>query len=166
MTTRLSSTDVKPHYLVIGLGDTGLSCVRFLRAQDAQVSVMDTRAAPPALATLQQSFPEVVVTLGGLDKDLILHSTTLVLSPGIDPRCIEIAAARAKGIEIIGDIELFARHATAPIIAITGSNGKSTVTTLLADMAIASGKQVAVGGNLGLPALDLLAAPIPDFYSS
>lgn len=164
MTTTLSTTDLKQDYLVIGLGDTGLSCVRFLRAQGAQVSVMDTRKAPPALATLQQAFPEVVVTLGGLDKEVILHSTILVLSPGIDPRCVEIAAARAKGIEIIGDIELFARHAIAPIIAITGSNGKSTVTTLLADMAVASDKQVAVGGNLGLPALDLLAAPTPDFY--
>ncbi len=162
MTQRLST--IQTHYLVIGLGDTGLSCVRFLRAQGESVSVMDTRDAPPALTMLQQLFPEVAVSLGGLEGDLIQQCTTLVLSPGVDPRQAEIVAARIAGIDIVGDIELFARHAKAPIVAITGSNGKSTVTTLLADMARAAGKQLAVGGNLGVPALDLLSEPTPDFY--
>lgn len=164
MTNTLSNTPTQTDYLVIGLGDTGLSCVRFLRARGEQVSVMDTREVPPSLTLLQQEFPEVAVSLGGLDVTAIQQCDVLVLSPGVDPRQAEIVVARASNIEVVGDIELFARYAKTPIVAITGSNGKSTVTTLLAEMAIAAGKQVAVGGNLGVPALDLLQEDAPDFY--
>jgi len=150
--------------LIIGLGLTGLSCAKFLVKHDIDVAVMDTRELPPALAELQQDFPEVVVKTGSLDIEWMKQADMIVLSPGVDPRLPEIVAAKEAGVEMVGDIELFARYANAPIVAITGSNGKSTVTTLLADMAKEAGKNIAVGGNLGTPALDLIAEIEPDFY--
>ena len=102
---------------------------------------MDTRDNPPALATLQTELPEVLVQTGGLISDWMQRSDTIVLSPCIDPRLPEIKAAREQGIEIIGDIELFTRYVNEPVIAITGSNGKSTVTTMVAEMAVVAGKK-------------------------
>ena len=150
--------------LIIGLGLTGLSCARFLALHDIDVAVMDTRVEPPALTVLQQQHPEVVVKTGGLDVEWMKQADMIVLSPGVDPRLPEIVAAKEAGVEMVGDIELFARYANAPVVAITGSNGKSTVTTLLADMAEQAGKNIAVGGNLGTPALDLISEDAPDFY--
>ena len=151
-------------FLIVGLGQTGLSCARFLVSQGYAVAIMDTREQPPELSTLQAELPEVLVKTGGLLRDWLLKSDTIVLSPGVDPRLPEIKDAREAGVEIIGDIELFARYANAPIVAITGSNGKSTVTTMLAEMAVTAGKQVQVGGNLGTPALELIIQPAPDLY--
>jgi len=153
-----------PSYLIIGLGQTGLSCVRFLVKQGYTVAVMDTREQPPGLVTLQTEYPEVIIHVGGLDSDWLKQADVIVISPGVDPRIPEIVAARSAGIELVGDIELFARYANAPIVAITGSNGKSTVTTLLAEMVVQAGQTMRVGGNLGTPALDLLCEPAPDFY--
>tara|TARA_R110002050_G_scaffold57423_3_gene128857 strand:+ start:8033 stop:9394 length:1362 start_codon:yes stop_codon:yes gene_type:complete len=153
-----------PSYLIIGLGQTGMSCVRFLVKQGYTVAVMDTREQPPELLTLQTEYPEVIVHVGGLDSEWLLQADVIVISPGVDPRLPEIAAARATGIELVGDIELFSRYANAPIVAITGSNGKSTVTTLLAEMVEQSGQAMRVGGNLGTPALDLICEPAPSFY--
>jgi len=150
--------------LILGLGQTGLSCAKFLVQHYVDVAVMDTRDLPPSLAELQQYYPEVVVKTGGLDLAWMKQADMIVLSPGIDPRLPEIVAAREAGVEMVGDIELFARYANAPIVAITGSNGKSTVTTLLAEMAEAADKVIRVGGNLGTPALDLITEPAPDFY--
>jgi len=150
--------------IVLGLGQTGLSCVRFLLKRGCDIAIMDTREQPPSLAEMHADYPDIQVKTGGLDRDLIQQAGMIVLSPGIDPRLPEIVEAQQAGIEIVGDIELFARYANAPIIAITGSNGKSTVTTLLAEMAIAAGKTVQVGGNLGTAALDLIIEPAPDFY--
>lgn len=150
--------------LIVGLGQTGMSCARFLANRALSVAIMDTREQPPALSTLQQEYPQVLIKTGGLDTDWLLQADMIVLSPGVDPRLPEIQAAKQAGIEIVGDIELFARYAEAPIVAITGSNGKSTVTTLLALMAQLSGKTVKAGGNLGTPALDLLQDLSPDFY--
>jgi len=150
--------------LIIGLGLTGLSCAKFLVQHDIDVAVMDTRKLPPSLAVLQQEYPEVVIKTGGLDLSWMKQADMIVLSPGIDPRLPEIVAAKSAGVEMVGDIELFSRYANAPVVAITGSNGKSTVTTLLAEMAEAAGKNIAVGGNLGTPALDLIKEPAPDFY--
>ena len=150
--------------LIIGLGQTGLSCARFLVQQGFAVAMMDTREQPPALEIVQQELPEVLVHTGGLKSDWLQQADMIVLSPGVDPRLPEIQLAQQAGIELVGDIELFARYANAPIIAITGSNGKSTVTTLLAEMAIMAGKTVNVGGNLGTPALDLISELAPDFY--
>jgi len=151
-------------FLIIGLGQTGLSCARFLSEKGHVVAVMDTRKAPPALAELQKELPEVLVKTGGLVSDWMLRSDTIVLSPGVDPRLPEIRAAHEHGIEIIGDIELFTRYINEPVIAITGSNGKSTVTMMVAEMAVSAGKNVQVGGNIGVPALELIKEPAPDFY--
>jgi UDP-N-acetylmuramoylalanine--D-glutamate ligase len=159
-----NKTEHKHSFLIIGLGQTGLSCARFLVQQGYAVAIMDTREQPPLLSIVQQELPDLLVNTGGLISEWMLKSDTIVLSPGVDPRLPEIKAARDAGIEIIGDIELFARHANASIIAITGSNGKSTVTTMIAEMAVTAGKQVQVGGNLGTPALELIIEPAPDFY--
>jgi UDP-N-acetylmuramoylalanine--D-glutamate ligase len=151
-------------FLIVGMGQTGLSCARFLVARGYRVAMMDTREAPPSLTVIQTDLPEVLIKTGGLEAEWLLKADTLVLSPGVDPRTAEIKAAREAGIEIVGDIELFARYANAPVIAITGSNGKSTVTTMVAEMAVAAGKKIEVGGNLGVPALDLIKETAPDFY--
>ena len=150
--------------LILGLGKTGLSVANFLTAQGDDVAVMDTRELPPCLSELRMISPKIEVITGGLDAERLMQSSLIVLSPGIDPRLPEIVAAKEAGVEVIGDIELFARHVNAPVIAITGSNGKSTVTTLLAEMMAVAGKKVRLGGNLGTPALDLLVEPAPDFY--
>lgn len=164
MMTQAHNHNPMQNCLVIGLGQTGLSCARFLREQGMNVAVMDSRETPPALEALQQCYPDVVVRTGGFDSSWLTSADLVVLSPGVDPRTECIATAREQGVEIIGDIELFARFAKAPIVAITGSNGKSTVTTLVSQMAETAGKQVKTGGNIGTPALDLLDGAIPDFY--
>jgi UDP-N-acetylmuramoylalanine--D-glutamate ligase len=142
--------------LVVGLGATGLSCARFLAAQGMQLAVADSRECPPGLSELQETLPDVAVFLGAFDEKLFESAERLVVSPGVPVATPQIAAARDRGVPVLGDIELFARVAQAPVVAITGSNGKSTVTTLLGEMARASGVRAAVGGNLGTPALDLL----------
>ena len=151
-------------YLIIGLGKTGLSCARFLIEQGHAVAIMDTRQNPPYIDIVHNELPEVLIHKTGLNLKLMLKSEVIVLSPGVDPRLSEIKAVRKHNIEIIGDIELFARSINQPVIAITGSNGKSTVTTMLTEMAIMAGKDIKVGGNIGIPALDLIADSEPDFY--
>ena len=143
--------------IVVGLGKSGMSLVRFLAQQGVRFAVVDTRANPPELATLQRDFPEIEVRCGDLDADFLCRASELLISPGVALATPAIRTAIAQGVKISGDIDLFARHAKAPIIAITGSNAKSTVTTLVGEMAKAAGKKVAVGGNLGTPALELLA---------
>ena len=142
--------------VIIGLGLTGLSCVDFFLAQGVTPRVMDTRVSPPGLDKLPES---VERHLGALNGDWLLAADLIVASPGMalaHPLLMEAAEA---GVEIVGDIELFCREAQAPIVAITGSNGKSTVTTLVGEMARAAGWSVGVGGNIGLPALSLLQQP-------
>ena len=151
-------------YLIIGLGKTGLSCARFLLEQGHAVAMMDTRKNPPYIDIVQNELPEVLLNKDGLNLKLMLESDVIVLSPGVDPRLPELKAARSHNIEVIGDIELFARSINQPVIAITGSNGKSTVTTMLTEMGRMAGKNIKVGGNIGIPALDLIADPDPDFY--
>lgn len=142
--------------LVVGLGKTGLSCVRYLSEQGRDVTVADSREAPPGLEQLRAGWPDVPVHLGTFDKELFAGFNELVVSPGIAISEPAIAAAAGQGARIRGDIDLFAEAADAPIVAITGSNGKTTVTTLVGEMAKAAGRNVAVGGNIGTPALDLL----------
>lgn len=142
--------------LVIGLGVTGQSCLRYLRGQDEPVRALDTRAQPPGLGETRRRFPEVPLHLGGWNDDWLQQARRLVVSPGIAIGTPVIARQIAAGKEVIGDIELFARAAARPIAAITGSNAKSTVTTLLAAVAQACGRRALAGGNLGTPALDLL----------
>ncbi|WP_375191934.1 UDP-N-acetylmuramoyl-L-alanine--D-glutamate ligase [Marinobacter sp.] len=142
--------------LIVGLGKTGLSCVRYLSGQGREIAVADNREQPPGLAELKAEWPDVPVYLGRFDPELFCGFNELVVSPGISVAEPAIAAAASKGARIRGDIDLFAEAADAPIVAITGSNGKTTVTTLVGEMARAAGRRVAVGGNIGTPALDLL----------
>ncbi|VUS56357.1 UDP-N-acetylmuramoyl-L-alanine--D-glutamate ligase [Klebsiella pasteurii] len=139
--------------VIIGLGMTGLSCVDFFMARGVTPRVMDTRAAPAGLDKLPEAVERYV---GGLNEDWLLTADLIVASPGIALAHPSLSAAADAGVEIVGDIELFCREAQAPIIAITGSNGKSTVTSLVGEMAKAAGLNVGVGGNIGLPALMLL----------
>jgi UDP-N-acetylmuramoylalanine--D-glutamate ligase len=150
--------------VVVGLGRTGLSVARHLRAAGHDVLVMDSRAAPPAREELARVAPEVVVHAGGFDSALLEGAAQLVVSPGVALDEPVVRAARARGIPVLGDIELFARSVRAPVIGVTGSNGKSTVTTLVARMLEACGTRALAGANLGEPALDLLRSPVPDYY--
>ncbi|MGL9769675.1 MAG: UDP-N-acetylmuramoyl-L-alanine--D-glutamate ligase [Sodalis sp. (in: enterobacteria)] len=147
-------TDYRDEQIVIiGLGLTGLSCVDFFRRRGVMPRVMDTRFRPPCLEKLPADVPR---HLGSLHEKWLLDATLIVTSPGVS--LSHSAMAERAGISIIGDIELFAREASAPIVAITGSNGKSTVTRMLGEMA-ATACHVGVGGNIGLPALTLLKSP-------
>ena len=139
--------------VIIGLGMTGLSFVDFFMARGVTPRVMDTRVAPAGLDKLPEAVERYV---GGLNEDWLLTADLIVASPGIALAHPSLSAAADAGVEIVGDIELFCREAQAPIIAITGSNGKSTVTSLVGEMAKAAGLDVGVGGNIGLPALMLL----------
>ncbi|HDR0633657.1 UDP-N-acetylmuramoyl-L-alanine--D-glutamate ligase [Pasteurella multocida] len=138
---------------VIGLGKTGLSCVDFLLAKQADVRVIDTRMQPAGAEQLAKNVP---LHTGSLNQQWLLESDLIIISPGLAVKTPEIQTALAAGIEVIGDIELFCREAKKPIIAITGSNGKSTVTSLVAHMVNAAGLKVGMGGNIGIPALSLL----------
>lgn len=142
--------------LVVGLGKTGLSCVRYLQSQGRSVAVADSRSHPPGLDELRARFPDVPAHCGAFDADYFAGFNELIVSPGISVETPAIAQAREQGASIRGDIDLFSHAAQAPIVAITGSNGKTTVTTLVGEMAKAAGVHVAVGGNIGTPALDLL----------
>ncbi len=142
--------------LIVGLGKTGLSCAGYLSRQGVPLAVTDSREHPPGLATLQQLYPDLALFLGGFQAEVFGAVNRLVVSPGVSLSEPLIQAAKARGAEVLGDIELFARAVAAPVVAITGSNGKSTVTTLLGEMARMAGIKVAVGGNLGEPALELL----------
>ncbi|ROR05166.1 UDP-N-acetylmuramoyl-L-alanine--D-glutamate ligase [Erwinia sp. JUb26] len=142
--------------VIIGLGLTGLSCVDFFLARGVTPRVMDTRVVPPGLEKLPA---EVERWLGSLNDRWLLDADLIVASPGMALAHPALMDAAEAGVEIVGDIELFCREAQAPIVAITGSNGKSTVTTLVGEMAQAAGWQVGVGGNIGLPALMLLDKP-------
>jgi UDP-N-acetylmuramoylalanine--D-glutamate ligase len=150
--------------VVVGLGKTGASCVRYLAKRGDHVSATDTRIAPPGLAELGDLTAAVDLRLGGFDLSLLEGASRLLMSPGVSLNEPIAQAARDRGIDVLGDIELFARDAQAPVIGVTGTNGKSTVTTLVARMAAAAGRRVLAGGNLGEPALDLLEQPTPDLY--
>ena len=161
MHAAMSPTTAQQQRTVIaGLGATGLSVARHLAARGEIFVVVDSRQAPPGLEALRAEHPEVPVFLGPLDAELMARATRIIASPGLALSEPALAAAADAGVEILGDIELFARAARAPVVAITGSNGKSTVTELVNAMAVAAGRRAAVGGNLGTPALDLLGDDI------
>ncbi|NCF26094.1 MAG: UDP-N-acetylmuramoyl-L-alanine--D-glutamate ligase [Gammaproteobacteria bacterium] len=155
----------EPGTLVVGLGTTGLSCVRHLRRLGRRVTAVDSRVSPPALAAVSQEFPEVRVTLGGFSHQAFQDVGDIVVSPGVSLSEPALQQALAARIPVCGDIELFARAVGAtPVVAITGSNGKSTVTTMVAEMLRMDGRRVKVGGNLGMPALSLLEGDRPEVY--
>lgn len=140
--------------VILGLGKTGLSCVRHLKKMRIPFVVMDSREAPPELPRLQAEFPDIQPILGRWDASELAKANEVIVSPGLSLLNNELSYL-LRGKSIIGDIELFARVVKVPVLAVTGSNGKSTVTTLLGEMAKRAGLSVQVGGNLGIPALDL-----------
>ncbi|MDD0823847.1 UDP-N-acetylmuramoyl-L-alanine--D-glutamate ligase [Mannheimia sp. AT1] len=138
---------------IIGLGTTGLSCVDYFKNKKAKIQVIDTRANPTGADKLDKNIP---LHTGSLNSEWLLTSDLIVISPGLALATPEIQQAIQAGVEVVGDVELFCREAKAPIIAITGSNGKSTVTTLTYEMAKQAGLKVGMGGNIGVPVLSLL----------
>ncbi|HIE55041.1 MAG TPA: UDP-N-acetylmuramoyl-L-alanine--D-glutamate ligase, partial [Chromatiaceae bacterium] len=159
MVTALQSPYSPARILVVGLGRTGLSCAKYLARQGAQVAITDSREQPPGLEALREALPDVGLFLGGFAAEAFERADLLVVSPGVALTLPEIRQARQRGVAVVGDVELFARAVTAPVAAITGSNGKSTVTTLVGQMARVAGLRAAVGGNLGEPVLELLEKP-------
>lgn len=150
--------------VVVGLGQTGEACVRFLHRRGIAVAATDSRRRPPGASKVHDLDPAIPLHLGGFDATLLADAAEIVVSPGVSLDEPALRQARLCGVPVISEIELFARQARAPVVAITGSNGKSTVTTLVGEMAGEAGKRAGVGGNLGTPALDLLDDPEPDLY--
>lgn len=142
--------------LIVGLGVSGRSVMRYLTDQGMPVRALDSRAEPAGLDDLRAAYPSVKIHTGSFRKSWLDHARRIIVSPGIAVSTPEIAAQVVAGKEVIGDVELFARAASEPVVAITGSNAKSTVTTLLGQVARACDMQPGIGGNLGVPALDLL----------
>jgi UDP-N-acetylmuramoylalanine--D-glutamate ligase len=150
--------------LVVGLGDTGLSAIRFLSKRGARIAVADSRAAPPGLAELRSAFPGVVSRLGPFDASTLADVDAIVASPGVALREPFLREAVARGIEVAGDVGVFARalrgrEDRARVIGITGTNGKSTVTALAGAMGEVAGLRTVVAGNIGLPVLDAFDSP-------
>ncbi|MGI9271703.1 MAG: UDP-N-acetylmuramoyl-L-alanine--D-glutamate ligase [Woeseiaceae bacterium] len=148
--------------LVVGLGATGLSVARYLRRAGLDAMFIDSRDEPPGIDELKAAWPDAEIQLG--DMSLPKNVDRIVVSPGIADNNALLKKARQQNIEIVSDIELFAREVEAPFVAITGSNGKSTVTMLLYHMGHAANRSTLAGGNLGKPALDLLDQQTPDLY--
>ena len=155
--------------VVIGMGATGQSAVRFLLRAGFTPVVADSRTQPPGLDAFRAAFPDVPVETGPLNAQTLLAASEIIASPGVALAEPALQQAVAAGIPVVGDIELFARElnklAQPPkVVAITGSNGKSTVTTLVGLMAEKAGVSVAVGGNIGVPVLDLLEEALPELF--
>lgn len=160
--------------LVLGLGDTGLSMTRWLARQGAVVSVADTRAEPPQVPQLARELPQVRVHCGEFRREYFEAVDMIAVSPGIDPRVGELASTIKRGMPVVGDVELFAQALreyknAAGVLAITGSNGKSTVTAMCGAMCAAAGHDVVMAGNIGLPVLDVLTQvedgrPMPETF--
>ncbi|WP_456376921.1 UDP-N-acetylmuramoyl-L-alanine--D-glutamate ligase [Thiolapillus sp.] len=155
MATALHIDDLPERVLIVGLGKTGLSCARYLHHLGVpQLLIADSREHPPGLDALRRQLPDVEPFLGAFDQSLFASAEMLVVSPGVALATPEIQYALQQGVPVVGDVELFAREARGTVVAITGSNGKSTVTTLLGLMAATKG--AVTGGNLGKPVLELL----------
>ena len=158
--------------IVLGLGQTGASCVRWLGAHGARVRVLDTRNTPPELSSDLLNQSHLQIDTGAYTDKKLSGAQLIVASPGVDLREPAIAKQRAAGVPIVGDIELFAWALNAlpqapHVIAITGSNGKSTVTTMVGAMCQAAGLRTVVGGNIGVPVLNAFSAAQtqqPDVY--
>jgi UDP-N-acetylmuramoylalanine--D-glutamate ligase len=160
----MQQTATSPRSVIVGLGRTGVSAARHLAARGHRLVVTDSRAAPPGLAELRRLVPDAATALGGFDFAVLEGADQIIVSPGVSLAEPLLRKAAAQGLDLIGDIELFAREAGGRVVGITGTNGKSTVTTLVGEFARAAGIEVRVGGNLGEPALDLLAGPPAAMY--
>ena len=154
----------KTHYLIVGAGVTGWSVAKFLYDAQESFRIMDTRDIPPYAAQLNKLMPSCNICFGRFDQQWINESNVVILSPGVSLQTPEIQNAITDDVEVIGDVELFARHASKPYFAITGSNGKSTVTTLVTDILNSQGLVAKAGANIGTPALRLLAESDVDIY--
>lgn len=152
--------------LVLGLGETGLSALRWLNTQGARLSVADTRDNPPGMEQVKAELPQVTIHTGAFQAASFAEVDLIVASPGVALSEPEIQAAMQRGISVVGDVELFAQYrpASAKLIAITGANGKTTVTSLVGEMCKAAGLNTIVAGNIGLPVLDTLSMEVPDVY--
>ncbi len=142
--------------IVVGLGETGFSVAQFLHQHAIPFAVIDSRKNPPFSDALLQNFPDIAVFTGEFSKPAFDVATHILVSPGVSLREKAIEDAIEAGVKLISDIDLFACSTDKAIVAITGSNGKSTATTMLGTMATEAGVKTAIGGNLGIPALDLL----------
>ena len=154
----------KHRVLIVGLGMTGLSCARYLSSHGIEVAVTDSREQPPGLETLRTELPDVAVFTGSFDEQVFASADELIVSPGVSLKHPLIQQAISAGKKVLGDVELFAQQVTAPVLVVTGSNGKSTVTSLLGIMAREAGLDARVGGNIGKPVLDLPSEQEPDCY--
>lgn len=144
------------HYAVVGLGQTGLSVIDFLNKMNMSWCAMDTREILPNINSLRAQFPDNNIHTGPLKYDNFKGVDEIILSPGLSPHDPVLVALAQQGIPIIGDIELFARAHRGRVAGITGSNAKSTVTTLVANMVEQAGLEMRMGGNIGITALSLL----------
>lgn len=148
--------------VIVGLGETGFSCAQYLLRENLPFVVMDTRTHPPKLAQLRALAPQLTIITGGLAENYLVQAQEIILSPGVNPDHPLLQRCARAGIPLIGDIELFARINTAPVIAVTGTNGKSTVTTLVGQMCRQAGLRTLIAGNIGVPVLTALTAGTPD----
>ena len=153
----MTNQDLKFDTVIIGMGNTGLSCARYLANRKIDFAMTDSRENPPMLNAIREQFPHITLSTGRFDPALLNNAKQLLISPGISLKEPEIAAAINSGVSVCGDIEIFCQQVKAPVVAITGSNGKSTVTTLVAEMTKDAGIKTGVGGNLGTPVLELLS---------
>jgi UDP-N-acetylmuramoylalanine--D-glutamate ligase len=162
----MTNTLKNKRVLVLGLGETGLSAVRWLFAQGANVAVADTREKPPNIEVIKAEMAGVKIHLGDFEAVLLSAVDLLVVSPGVALSEPAIQAAVTAGVPVVGDVELFARYrpAEAKVIAVTGANGKTTVTALVGEMCKAAGLKTVIAGNIGLPVLDTLSMETPDVY--
>jgi len=166
--------------VVLGLGDTGLSMARWLARRGAGVRVADSRSDPPHAATLARELPQVPLATGAFDAGTLRGADVIAISPGLDRRAQPVADAIKRGVPVVGDVELFAQAlneaasrqppaARPKVVAITGSNGKSTVTAMTGEVLRAAGRKTVVAGNIGTPVLDALGAieagaPAPEVF--
>ncbi len=152
--------------LVLGLGETGLSALRWLAKQGAILSVADSRNNPPNMESLARSMPQLAIYTSKFKQEILLEAELIVISPGVPLNDPAVQAAIKQGIPVIGDVELFAQYRpkSAKVIGITGSNGKTTVTTLVGEICKEAGLKTIVAGNIGLPVLDALEMETPDIY--
>jgi UDP-N-acetylmuramoylalanine--D-glutamate ligase len=141
--------------LVVGLGRSGVAAARLCADRGARVTVTDVQSVAPLAATLPEG---IARELGGHRRESFLAADLIVLSPGVPP-LPEVAAARAAGVVITGEMELASRFVQAPLVAITGTNGKSTTTTLCGAILAAGGRPTFVGGNLGIPLAEAVGTP-------
>ncbi len=150
--------------IILGLGKTGLSIAQHFLKRDLFFKVMDTRTAPPFLDSFKKRYTHIPIYLGGLNAQWIQEAHEIFISPGLHPKSYASIRKINSRVKLCSDLDLFDQIVNAPVIGITGTNGKSTVTTLITQCLKAAHKSVSAGGNLGTPALDLLKKTPPDFY--